>query len=515
MPASRPWDSGPQDTSPRLRRAAQGPERLSEESLRRLAGENRRAPNRRILFPTEIGLETGCGSDVTRALVYLLMTGSLAAAVFQGGGVDPKRWEWSALGISVAAALSLSAIARSGRAPDNKWLFAALSALIVWMMLQLVPLPPAFIRRLSPEHWNAITAARLLGGRDLNQWAALSLAPAATWQRLLDVLPAAAAFVAAREMGWWWRNRLWIAIVPVIGIAWLESALGLVQFYLMRTAGEAGSVFGTYANRDHFAGLLEMAFPVAMLWAIAAWRKSVAAPDQRIGPALAAAVLLSVAACLLMGIIVSLSRMGFVSTLIAAGFSAGALLFRRVKYAVGLRRRWQWVGALAVPLLIATFLPTRELVLRFADLAATEEISRDDRIQIWQDTSKVIAAYAWTGTGLGAYERGLYRYKRVAPTRTVDFAHNDYLQVLAEVGIAGSIPIAIFVVAIFSPLVSSVFRQRRWRNWEWSAGLLGALLAMAVHSLADFNLYIPANALVFAWLSGLAASPGLYQVCDS
>lgn len=465
--------------------------------------ERPRAPNRTRFISTFFR-----NSRVKPAFAYVLMSVSLAAAVFQGGGVHPQQWQWSALGIAIAATVSLFAVPRPERSPVTKWMFAALAACIAWMAFQLVPLPPHVIRILSPEHWDAVAAARRLTGRDPGQWIPLSLAPAATWQRLLDVLPAAAAFIAACEMGWWWRERLWIAVVPVIAIAWLESALGLTQFYIMRAAGETGSVSGTYANRDHYAGLLEMAFPLALLWAIAVWRDARSKPIQRIAPALTSAVLLLVSASLLMGVVVSLSRMAFLSTLIASGFAAAVLLVRRLNDRGRRPRTWQWIAALTVPLLIAVFLPTRELVLRFAELAATDEISTDDRIQIWQDTTKVIADYAWTGTGLGAYERGLYRHKIVAPTRSVDFAHNDYLQALAELGITGAIPAAVLALWILSRLVRSVFLVRSSRNWEWSLGLLAAWLAIAVHSLADFNLYVPANALTFAWLSGLAASSG-------
>lgn len=306
-------------------------------------------------------------------------------------------------------------------------------------------------------------------------------------------------------MAWWWRDRPWVAIAPVIGVAWLESVLGLVQFYLMRTAGYGGSVSGTYANRDHFAGLLEMAFPLALLWALAVWRGGDSNSRQKIRPALGSALLFAVAACLLLGVVVSLSRMGFLSVLAAIALAALVISLRHFRYPRNPRPAWQWAAVLTVPLVIAVFLPTRELVLRFADLTATEEISRDDRIGIWKDTTKVIADYVWTGTGLGAYERGLYRHKIVAPTRTVDFAHNDYLQALAELGIPGAVPAAALAILILSRLVSGVLR-RESKNPEWATGLLAALLAIAVHSLADFNLYIPANALTFAWLSGAAAS---------
>ena len=437
-------------------------------------------------------------------MACLLLAASLGAAAFEGGGVHPNQWAWSALAISLAAGIAL--FRPSGtRAPKSKWLSGALAALLGWVTFQLAPLPPSLIQSVSPEHWNALVTARQLADHRPEKWAALSLAPAATWQRLLAVLPAAATFLAAREMAWWWRDRPWVAIAPVIGVAWLESVLGLVQFYLMRTAGYGGSVSGTYANRDHFAGLLEMAFPLALLWALAVWRGGDSNSRQKIRPALGSALLFAVAACLLLGVVVSLSRMGFLSVLAAIALAALVISLRHFRYPRNPRPAWQWAAVLTVPLVIAVFLPTRELVLRFADLTATEEISRDDRIGIWKDTTKVIADYVWTGTGLGAYERGLYRHKIVAPTRTVDFAHNDYLQALAELGIPGAVPAAALAILILSRLVSGVLR-RESKNPEWATGLLAALLAIAVHSLADFNLYIPANALTFAWLSGAAAS---------
>jgi O-antigen ligase len=162
-----------------------------------------------------------------------------------------------------------------------------------------------------------------------------------------------------------------------------------------------------------------------------------------------------------------------------------------------------------LPLFILVFLPTRELLLRFADMSATEDMSKDTRMEIWQDTLQLVSAHEWTGTGLGAYERGLYRYKTVAPTYTVDFAHNDYLQILAELGIVGAALVAALGLWILWRPLSVVLWGRDTANWPLAVGLLAALLTLAIHSLADFNLYIPANALAFAWLAGVAVSPGL------
>src|SRR5262249_5048663 len=133
------------------------------------------------------------------------------------------------------------------------------------------------------------------------------------------------------------------------------------------------------------------------------------------------------------------------------------------------------------------------------------------RIEIWKDTTRLVAAYKWTGCGLGTYEHCLYQFKTAAPANTVDFAHNDYLQILSEVGIPGGLLIAAIAVWILTRLLSVVLFMRGGRNWELAVGLLALFLALGIHSLADFNLYIPANALALAWLGGIAVSPGLRE----
>ena len=189
-----------------------------------------------------------------------------------------------------------------------------------------------------------------------------------------------------------------------------------------------------------------MAFPVAVALAISAWRKGAAQFNQTAGPALRMALMLAVSACLLAGVVVSQSRMGFIATLTGAGFAMLLVALRKPLSQdetdqTGRRSRnaWRWAVALALPVSIMALLPTRELILRFADMASTQEVSRDDRVKIWRDTLRFAGAYKWTGSGLGAFEHGFFRYQTVAPVNTVDFAHNDYLQIVAEVGIPGSL----------------------------------------------------------------------------
>ncbi|MGH9591985.1 MAG: hypothetical protein ACRD5L_02760, partial [Bryobacteraceae bacterium] len=255
------------------------------------------------------------GRGWTCWLAYGLMTASLSAAVFLRGGVYPRQWEWCGLACAVASLLWV--LPAEIPAPGSSRGLAVLGVLLGWMLLQLAPLPPALVGWFSPLRASAVAAARAVTGEDQSAWMALSTAPALTMERLLDVLPAMAVFVAAREMGWRWRDRPWTAVAPVIGVAWTESVLGLTQFGLMRrSGGAAGPVSGSYADRDHFAGLLEIAFPLALMGAVAFWRNGRA---RATAAAFQTSLCLAIATGLLTGVVVSLSRMGFVSAAAAAG----------------------------------------------------------------------------------------------------------------------------------------------------------------------------------------------------
>jgi O-antigen ligase len=446
-----------------------------------------------------------------RWLTYFLLTVSLAAAAFLTGGVNAPQWEWSALGISVAGCLS-AFVDSKRKGSRQRWGLMLLDLMLGWILLQLIPLPVGLVALLSPSRWSAAAAARVVTGQDSGAWLALSVAPAASLERLLDVLPAMTAFVVAREMAWWWSDRLWLAVAPVIGIAWLESLLGLIQFYFMRMAGgDAASATGTYVNRNHFAGLLEMAFPLAAMWAISTWRRGATRLKDPAGSALRASGLFAIASCLLAGVVVSLSRMGFLAALAAVGLTVLSLAASQGAGEFNARHRWFWIASIALPVYIFAVLSTKEMAVRFADLAATDDISKDARMEIWADTTRLIGAYKWTGCGLGAYEHCLYRFKTAAPTNTVDFAHNDYLQILSEVGVPGGFLTAAIAGWILSRILSVVLFRRGGKNWEVAVGLLAAFMALGLHSFADFNLYIPANGLALAWLGGVAVSPGLRE----
>ncbi|MGJ5813069.1 O-antigen ligase family protein [Paludibaculum fermentans] len=443
-----------------------------------------------------------------RIVLLIGMLAILAAGVFLKGGVWPVQWIWCAAAMGVLSTAYLLVVSPQDLAPGGRAILVLTAALAGWMVFQLVPLPTALVGAVSPARLEAAQAVGITG------WLSLSVAPRATWEWLLNMLPALAAFVLARELGWQWRDHMWFATAPVIAVAWLESILGLAQWSLARgESGVADSSVGTYVNRNHFAGLLEMALPLAALWALSVWRRGQTRHERPAGPALAACALLGIAACLLVGVVFSLSRMGFMASLMGLLLAGVLVLGTSSEPGYGRKRSLRWVAPVIIvsvgTALAAVYLPTDELIKRFATFAETDEISKDTRREIWRDTRTLIAAYPVTGSGLGTYETAFLRYKQVAPMQTVDFAHNDYLQAMAELGAVGVALGSALLLMVGIGLVRVVVLQPGSTHWELAVGLSGALSTLLLHSLVDFNMYIPANALVAGWLCGLAASPGL------
>ena len=84
----------------------------------------------------------------------------------------------------------------------------------------------------------------------------------------------------------------------------------------------------------------------------------------------------------------------------------------------------------------------------------------------------------------------------------MDYAHNDYLQGLAELGIVGFAILAVLLGALVREFIRAI---RRSVQPALALAAAGALADVAAHSFTDFNLHIPANALVAAWIAGIAS----------
>jgi O-antigen ligase len=429
---------------------------------------------------------------------YLIACGAaLAWAVANIGAVLPADRFTSALAFAVIALILFLLARRSSLAPRlSPWIRWPALLLPVYPVLQLLPLPLGVLRLLSPARAEQIEALAPVAG--VMRRAPLSVMPSATLRLAVTMAACLLIFLVIRELAWRHPERQWTLAFPLIFMAGIEAAIGLAQYF---SAWPDGIARGTYVNRNHFAGFLEMALPFAVLYPVAVIRRTRSRRRSPAGPVLKAAPFLLLAGLILAGIIYSFSRMGSVASLVSL-FVIGAVPFG-ARLSPG--RRWIAIGGGAL-IVLASFalLPPRRLILRFAEITATDTLSSEGRVELWGETLPLIATYPVFGCGLGGFESAFREFRVSEPLLRADYAHNDYLQYLAEMGAAGFLLAALLMVTLFRQAARAAGRPEPEARWLGLA-TTGAMTAILLHSLADFNLYIPANVMCLAWITGIAS----------
>ena len=436
-------------------------------------------------------------------IALILLALSLAWSIFFKAGVWPADWDVTLLGVGVISTAYWLLTRRVHRAPPlAPWLKWPIILLPFYLAFQLIPLPLGIVRVLWPARADLVgSLGPVLPGMHSSP---LSLNPPESVLYLFTFMCYIATFLLTRELAWRFSHRPWTPIVPLILIAAFEAAIGMFQVFSTWPSGEAK---GTYVNRDHFAGLLEMILPVTVLYGLAILRRKKTRFDSPAVPAIAACMVWAVSALLLIAIIYSLSRMGFLDAL--------CVLFVIAVLTVGPRvpsRKWRWYSVAAIGgaiLLMLVFFPPGQLVARFADISSAGQISADTRLNFWKETFPLIREFHWFGTGLGGFESPFLKYQATANGYRVQFAHNDYLQYLAELGIIGFALLSVILIGIVTEIFRGILKLGEEDRRLLVIACGGAFLAIGLHSFVDFNLYIPGNAMTLAWIGGIASLNGL------
>ncbi len=442
---------------------------------------------------------------MARSHICLILLGvALGYSAFWFGGAVAFHQNISAFAIAVVALLfGVSRPSDEPSPPAGRALSWLALLLPLYVAFQLIPLPDALLRILSPAR--AELASGLAPVVADSGFSGLSVLPSATLSHLVRVCSCVVIFLLLRHLTWSQSGRLWILAAPIIVLASLEAALGVVQY---GTGWPRAIASGTYVNRNHFSGLLEMALPFAVLYPVAVLRRSRSRRHSPLLPAVKASSVLILATLMLIGILLSLSRMGFVATVCAAALVG---LFALARPIAKWRKSWAGIPGVSFFLVVGlsvlsfVFLPSDRLVNRFAELASTEEITAEGRLELWSDTLGLITAYPLFGCGLGAYEPAMLKYNTSHPLVRTDYAHNDYLQLLAELGAVGFLIAATLAMAVLSRALRVASLPAEDDGRYLGLACLGAMAAMLIHSSVEFNLYMPANAMVLAWISGISA----------
>jgi O-antigen ligase len=301
------------------------------------------------------------------------------------------------------------------------------------------------------------------------------------------------AFLGLMNWAWWNGKILWF-FVP---LDWEGPHL---SFALRAT--------GPFVNPDHFANYLGMILPLAL---VAALLRIDLVPRAWVGPM--RMLSMAIAFTTLCAIVLSLSRGGWISTAISVG-ALVAMFFaqpkaRRAAFARQTdSRTLRWVALGAVGLFIFALMligpQGRSLTdVRLAETVSTG-VSLADRGMLYRRTLAMIRDFPLFGVGTGAWGELFTRYESPpwSPFFYYRQTHNDYLQFVAENGFIAALALGWLFWRLLSR-IGAAMRSGDPRKWPLLAAVITALIATAVHELVDFNLHVPANAVLLAVLLGL------------
>lgn len=313
------------------------------------------------------------------------------------------------------------------------------------------------------------------------------------------------------------RPRLWI-VAALLAVAALHLYVGLYQFreqngfmlFGFLRGDDSWRASGMLISGNHLAGYLEAVALLAL--SLTLWSR------LRLGFKMLTGY--AVGLCYL-GVILSGSRGGYLSSLLSL-LAFGMLCV--------------WVLSIYKPQKVTPFLLGAVLVgflaLYPAQYAMRHNTFLKERLQRLSESSKDVRVYNWlatldqarlsplwgTGAGTHLYYGRLFRRPQIQADPI--HSHGDYLELLAEYGIVGELlAIAFLFTHLFRGLRSiQVITVRRLCNALTTArsdslalamGATAAVVALLAHSVVDFNMHIPGNALLFAFVFGILGNPGI------
>ena len=258
-----------------------------------------------------------------------------------------------------------------------------------------------------------------------------------------------------------------------------------------------GRASGSYICPNHFAGFLEMLLPLTIAYTLTGRFK----PVTRVMLAYAALAITA-------GIAVTLSR---------GAYAAGGLALM-VCFICILRQRSSRVLALVcLGLIIAGVALFHAKSIRTQDRLGDTQVTgyeRDLRLRIWPAAMAMWQDHFWTGVGPGHFD---YRYRSYRDAHDklqarAGYAHNDYLNTLADYGLIGLVLVLLPLGALYWGVFwgwnffrrkSNDLEQKKSNKAAFVLGAATGLFAILLHSILDFNLHIPANAILAVTLMAL------------
>jgi len=287
---------------------------------------------------------------------------------------------------------------------------------------------------------------------------------------------------------------------------------GLEYLLFQKKEAYIGFATGTFVNRNHLAGYLEMTLAIGIGLLLASWssNETIRTWKQRVrsllqlmlSPKLLLRVMLAI---MVIALVLTRSRMGntaFFASMMITGFIA-LLMFRAqagsVQKMFSKRETRSMVILLSSLLVIdlfivGTWFGVEKVMARIEQSSLSHDA---DRVEVSKTTLDLIRDYPVVGTGGGTFHSVYPRYRPDTINGYYDHTHEDYLEIAAD---TGGIGLGLLGAMVLMSMGAALLAMRR-RNDPLMRGMAFAsvmgIIALLIHSTVDFNLQIPANAATF------------------
>lgn len=444
-----------------------------------------------IVSPLPLGSNRGWASLALSAILMMLLAGYLVIEVIR---------------------------ALRGRADKSRHSFNLCALLLlftsVWMLLQAtVEWPAGWLALLSPATVEIYTSAFTIldPTRGANAFP-ISLEPGKTMDRAMLTL---ACFAMVMLMHGLINSRrrlvqfFYVLVLSGVFQAFFGTMMvltGVEYLFFVPKESYIGNATGTFVNRNHLAGYLEMTLPIGIGLLFGSrkaayevrrnWRGVLAYVLQMLLSPIA--ILRCLLIVMVIGLLMTHSRMGNASFFNALLITSAIAIFSARQF-----RRPGFIAVIfsiiAVDILLLGSLFDLEHIVNRIESTGLDHETRDEVVQ---SVLQMIPDFWIAGTGAGTFAYVFPKYSQFTGL-FYDFAHNDYLQIFVELGLIGCISLAVLVI---SGLLNAWSLLRRTDSGLLSgigfASLMGTI-SLLIHSSVDFNLQVPANILLFVMLLAL------------
>lgn len=380
-----------------------------------------------------------------------------------------------------------------------------------WMGFQgAVELPAGWMEILSPATLEIYTSALnvLEPGHAENAFP-ISLEPGKTLDRAMLTLGCLAMVVLMHALINS-RKRLvqfcYMLVLTGVFQAFYGSMMtltGMEYLFLVPKDAYIGNATGTFVNRNHLAGYLEMTLPIGIGLLLGSrkgsgqvrrhWRGILTYILQTLLSPIA--ILRGLLVVMVIGLLLTHSRMG------NAGFFNALLITSAIAFLS--TRQFRRTGFVVIILSIVAvdiaLLGTWFDLSKVVDRIESTGIDHETRDEVAQSVMRMIPDFWLAGTGAGTFAYVFPKYSQFTGG-FYDYAHNDYLQILVELGLVGCIPLAgLVMLGLVNAWKLLRSNDSRLLSGIGFASIMGTV-SLLIHSTVDFNLQIPANILLFLTL---------------